>query len=251
MRTNTFVSVEHCLSEITSYTFDRSFRRGFSKGWYKARIADAVERMNLLTHYQDMVVHVPLPADLRIELPEGMFNPQEIYVGAYDGNCCSPESLQWVHWKRTFDNTKGTSSKVSEQSPAPDPINPKKHELVGRPVSGNHYFANEQNGMLMFSDSCSGFTGVKLVAKGMGVVGTEIVIPKLFEEYVVDYVVEKFWWAKMGEGTANALSMYDRARDRLKNPVSGSQKRAQMNVVKSSGWIRENLDQYITNPHTK
>ena len=257
MKTNTFVTAGHVISEATSYTADRDFKKGFSKGWYRARLADAIGDIAMDTLYFDMTVHLRMPSNMRLELPQGLINAAEVYVGNWGNGCCTPDSLKWVNYKRTYENSRGSSNysaKIQEDSGNDNPFTPGHSQRMynGRSV-GNVLYCNEQNGLLMFSDSCKGYTGVKLVGHGMGInlEEQEVIIPAFFERYCVDYVARQFWLAKMAEGDMNARAMYQTMDNRLENPVSGSLRRAKNRIVKSSGFIRESMKEYITNTLVK
>jgi hypothetical protein len=250
MKSNTFVTVGHIISEATSYTADRSFKNGFSKSWYKARVADAIIDMNIDRHYHDMVVDMPIPANLRVDMPEGMINTMEVYVGTFKDGCCMSGSLNWVQWKKGFNNNGSAevySSKITELDSG------NEFRPSGRGKAGsNVYYANEQNGLIQLSPNCSVFSGIRFVGKGMGVrMGEDPVVPIIMERYCVDYVAQAYWLAKMAESVQNARTMYGTMSERLDNPVRGSRVRAKKSISKMSGFIKASINDYITNPHMK
>ena len=123
---------------------------------------------------------------LAVELPAGAFNIREIYV--YDGEICKPTAFRIVHWKRNYNNKGNGSDATAKRLPTreADFIYPKDSELTGL------LYANVQNGVIMFSSGCKDYSFLRIVYNGMaGAIGDEPVIPRIYRQAIVDYVVER------------------------------------------------------------
>ena len=139
------------------------------------------------TFYNKMTIDKKLPqGNLSLEMPNNAFNIREIHL--YNGECCGPSTSQVVHWKRTFNNKGGgdgytarikdLGGKGDYDAFLPDHFNyDSTYEF-----SGTKYYANVQNGVIMFSTDCRAYTNVRITYNGLvGSVGSIPVIPRFFE----------------------------------------------------------------------
>ena len=257
-----FVTVNNVLAEVLVDVNDKDLRSGMSKGWYISRMSDALLELALDTFFQVITRDFDFPSEkLALEMPSNAFNLREIYVFNCDcsgdtnaSNCnCFASSSRWVWWKRLYNNkgmNMGSTSKVREQlneegtisTNGPDPYVPKIR------TGSSLVYANVQNGLIMFSSGASGYTKVRLVYNGMGgEIGDEPVIPRFAKRAVVDFVVERFFSAKMAEDSRAFGTLWRKADAKLNDLRTGSWAKARRRVSKMSTWQREAMDEYVAN----
>ena len=247
MDSNDFVSVNHILAETLVNVNDPDLRNGMTKGWYVSRIQDALQEIAIDTFYQKITDDIAFPQDrLAIEIPKNAFNIREIYL--YNGDCCSPNNSVVVHWKRLYNNkggsTEGYTSRVTAtgSSMSEDPFL-RKHRGADR-----HYYANIQNGMIMFSSSCRAYKTVRLVYNGMGVeIGDEPIIPRFFERYINDYIEERFYSAMKAREPRKYRGLWSDSYSKLEKSLM----KAKMRVSSMNTYEKESLEEYISNIYAK
>jgi hypothetical protein len=225
---------------------DQDLRNGFTKGWFISRIQDALQELAFDTFYQEFTVDDTLPANLRLAMPKNMFNVKRIYL--FNESCCNTGDSQVVHWKRTFDNKGSADSYTSRvtsgfpQRSISEPFLP-KHRGADRA-----YYANVQNGIIMFSSSCSNYTKVRIVYNGMGVeIGDEPIIPRFFERYVNDYVEERYYSAMKAREPRKYRTLWTDAYSKLE----ASHMKAKMRISSMNTFEKESLEEYIGNIYAK
>jgi hypothetical protein len=257
MNSNDFVSVNHILAEVTATLNDKDFRSGFASGWYVSRIQDALQELAFDTFYGEITLDFDVPKDtLAMELPQNVFNIREIHL--YDGDCCSPNASQVVHYKRQFNNKgkgDGYTARIKdmgEKSQA-DPFLPDHYNYNSSyAYLGTKYYANVQNGMLMLSTDCREFTKIRLVVNTMGVaIGDEPIIPRFFERAINDYVEERFYNAMKSRDIRKYRPLWNDAYARLTDPRDGSWKKARMRVSQMDTWEKESYEEYISSMYHK
>jgi len=247
MNSNDFVSVNHLLAEILTNVNDKELRNGITKGWYVSRIQDALQELAFDTFYQTITQDFNMPKNLALPMPKNAFNVREIYV--FNTSCCSPLDSKIVHWKRQFNNKYGAdtskqyTAKVKEGNYYPnqfwnsDPYYPKV------PVRSSTCYASIQNGIIMLSSSCSGYSQVRLVYNGMGVeIGDEPVVPRMLERAVVDYVEERFFNVKRSEDPRKYRGVWNDAYARLDK----SMRKARVRLSSMDSFEKESLDNYLS-----
>ena len=257
MNSNDFISADHILAEVLPTLDDADLRSGFSEGWYRSRIQDCLQELAYDTFYNKMTIDKKLPqGNLSLEMPNNAFNIREIHL--YNGECCGPSTSQVVHWKRTFNNKGGgdgytarikdLGGKGDYDSFLPDHFNyDSTYEF-----SGTKYYANVQNGVIMFSTDCRAYTNVRITYNGLvGSVGSVPVIPRFFERVINDWIEERFYNAMKRRDPRRYRGLWQEAKNNLLDPRDGSIKKAKMRISQMDSWERESLEEYISSMYHK
>ncbi len=234
------VSIQDILSHILPLCNDEELRNGFTKGYYISLIQRGLEELGYDTFYKLITEDIKFDPCFQLDVPCNMFNIREIYL--FNGKC-SPESSVQVYWKRLFNNGKGGTNYTAKRrdvgNAADDPYEPMSF------VDSNVYYANIQNGRIMFSSNCSGFEWVRLIGNGAGTaIGDDPVIPRFFRTALCDYVCEIFFRKKMAEDRAFSVDqqMY---YDRLYNVRNGSWGKAEKRVKRLGTWQRDTVQEVL------
>jgi hypothetical protein len=244
MKTGQFVSAEEVISEVTSYTADRSFRKGYSKNWYMARLRDAMNEMAVASYYFKVTTDVKIPKNLRLKHPENMFNIHEIYLFNTDSEgCCIPGSFQNVMWKRQFNNYRNPnqySAKINETQTSSAYLPNKSDKVDGK----YDYFANEHNDELMLDPRAAAYSHVRLVGNGYGSNPDQAPpVPRFMKQYVVAFICDRFFAAKTAENWRENRHIWKDWEVRRMNEETTARVRA----MRSSKYVRESLSELETN----
>ena len=242
MDSNDFVSPNHILAETLVNVNDQDLRNGFTKGWYISRMQDALQELAFDTFYQEITQDFDFPTNsLAIAMPKNAFNVRKIYV--YNAECCSPQNSSVVYWKRNYDNDAGknTHGYTARAKAHRDPDNPFMPSFRG---ADRYHYANIQNGIIMFSSSCSKFQKIRIVYNGMGVeIGDEPIIPRFFERYINQYIEERYYSAMKARDPrkwrilwADASAMKDKEGEK-----------ARMRIAAMNSFEKQSLEEYISN----
>ena len=174
MNINDFTSADRVISKFSSAVGDSEFKNGFSKGWYKSHVMDALQELSIESRIFKVIKDYEIPQTCQVKIPKGVFNLREIYL--YNGDICEPVSTQVVHWKRLFNNMpdgKGNSARVKDDSSnSGDPFIPNSSWFNGSARvyggTGNRFYYNIANGILMLSPECLSYKYIRLVFNGLG-----------------------------------------------------------------------------------
>tara|TARA_R110002020_G_scaffold148779_5_gene324848 strand:- start:16576 stop:17346 length:771 start_codon:yes stop_codon:yes gene_type:complete len=256
MNSNDFVSVNHILAEVLQTLDDTELRKGFAKGWYVSRIQDALQELAFDTFFDEITLDKDFPINtLSMELPKNIFNIRELYL--YNGDCCSPETSQVVWWKRLYNNGgdgEGYTARVKDTGTShTDPYLPSGWTYNNSSsFVGTKYYANIQNGTIMFSSDCKGYSKVRLVVNGMGAaIGDAPIVPRFFERAINDYVEERFYNSMKSRDSRAYRGLWNDSYQKLYDVRDGSWKKARMRVSSMDTWEKESLNNYITNMYHK
>jgi len=250
MNASDFVSCNHVIAEVVSIVDDKAFRNGFAKGWYVSRVQDAMQELAMDTFFQKIQKDCEFPDSCQLPMPENVFNPREIYL--YSGTLCNPTTTQNVYYKRLFNNNyegDGYTAKIKDDQSNPGDLFVPNH--IG--ISGEtKYYANVQNGVIMFSRECLAYKYVRIIFNGFGTpVGDIPIIPKFFEQPVKDWVKMKFYEAMKGRQPRKYRSLWADAQNDLYNNQRGSWNKARNRVKKMNNFERESMDEYVSNVYAK
>lgn len=246
MDSNDFVSVNHILAESLVNVNDQELRNGFTKGWFISRIQDALQELAFDTFYQEMTIDDNLPSNLRLPMPTNAFNIRQIYL--FNESCCNISNSVAVHWKRLFDN-KGSSTTYTSRIKSGYPSRSTTEPFLPAHSGGDRsYYANIQNGIIMFSSSCSKYSRVRIMYNGMGAeVGDEPVIPRFFERYINDYVEERYYSAMKARQPKKYRVLWADAYSK----TEASLVKAKMRISSMNTFEKESLEEYIGNIYSK
>lgn len=242
---NDFIPIIDILSDVAQMVGDPDFSRGLSKGFYVRQISEAIEELALDTYFQVLTHDAEFPADtLIMSLPANCFNIREIHL--YDGVCGKPTTSRPVWFKRRYNNSQGGEEYTAKRKETglSDPF---------MPTNGgedNLYYANIQNGNIMFGSLCKNHAFVRLVYNGMGAEITEVpLIPRPLRQAVIDWTRERILTI-FAARDRSVLSLLNLARLDLqgdgtpRNP--GSWKKAERYVKKMGTWAKESYAEYNT-----
>jgi len=175
---NDFINLDECLAELTGYTGDRAFKNGLSKGWYIARLKDALIDIKYDTLMTKIPFDLKMPENRILVVPVGFFNVDQVYV--FNGESCTPEGGVPVIWKRNY-NSIGDTSMVANQ-----------HVSTHYPDSGISatstllYWEQVDIDTMNFSPACGDYTGVRLIGSYNGVKCDEnLRVPRFLKSYLV------------------------------------------------------------------
>lgn len=256
MNTNSFVSANHIIAEVSATVNDKEFKNGFPKGWFISRVHDALRELSYDTFYLKVMKEYEIPTNLQITMPDDVFNIREMYL--YDGEFCNPISTQNVYWKRLFNNMHegdGYTSKVKDDgSNGSDPFVPnQRFEFNNRwGFHGPKYYWNVQNGIIMLSKECSAYPYIRIIFNGLGgPIGDVPVIPSFFERAVVDYVEERYYNAMKAREPRIYRSLWSDAYARLNDMRDGSWNKAKKRVKAMDTAQKESIEEYISSMYHK
>jgi len=245
MEVNEFTSIDEILFNVLSEVSDEKLKQGLTKGWYTQHIKDALSELAFDTHFDTKSKDLNFPSNLSLEMPKDCFNIRKIYV--YNGDCCTPSNSAIVHWKRGFNNSKdgsGYTANVTEpgQRNTRDPYYKSYggvYSITG--AKETVYYANIQNGRIMFSSSCSGFSKVRLEFDGVGGFADEApAVPRFFKQAIGAYVVSKYYAKKKGQ---NPRAWRTSHSDSL-SLLAQEWEKAKLRVKRMHSWEKENLKEY-------
>jgi len=250
---NDSVSINDLLSEILVLAGDEELRTGITKGWYTLMIQRALEDVAFETFFDKRTEDFRLnKTNLALEIPPNAFNIKEIYL--FNGECGVDTTVP-VHWKRGFNNKPrgngSTSRRRDDQAGSSNDVffgrrNLFKARRFGFGKFEQLYYGNIQNGLIMFSDNAGDFENVRLIFNGMGVpIGDKPIVPRIFRDYVVDFVLMKYFAARMSRDVRQFRPLYIEYKTNLMDLRNGSRRRAKMLVKSMNGFQKDTMKQFI------
>lgn len=255
MNINDFTSVDKILAEVTQRVNDKEFKKGFSKGWFIARIHDAIRELAMDTYIFKVVRDFEMPENCQIKMPEDTFNIREIYL--YNGTMCNPVSSQNVYHKRLFNNMhdgSGYTAKVKDDGSNPNDIfqpNQSRRHSGRDGFYGNKFYYNTHNGVMMFSTECKAYPYVRVILNGLGGIDGELpIIPSFFRKAVVDYVEEAYYSAMKSVDIRKYRPLWQDAFNKLES-YTGSWKSAIKRVSSMDTAEKESMEEYISSMYHK
>lgn len=255
MNHNDYVSVNHIIAEVSHSVGDSDFRNGCSKGWYVSRVQDALQELAFDTFYQILTADFEFPSDkLAMDLPKNCFNIREVYL--WNGSCCSPQSSVVVWWKRLANNRgkgEGYTAKIKKPSETSgtDPFLPNSYDTDYTIGNGPLYWYNIQDGLMMFSSTCSAWSNVRIVYNGMGgEIGDEPLVPRFFERAINDYVTERFYNYMKSQDVRKYRPLWQDAKQVL-DSYTGNWYKSKRRISTMDRAQKEALNEYISGIYHK
>lgn len=232
------------ISDVLVRMNDEALRNGFTRGYYMSLIQKALKKLSMDTFYNQKTIGVPMPADFRWQVPDDFFNLVLLY--AYNGDCCDVNAGSAnIYFKRNFNNSPNgqgytAMNKGSLQS-ANDPYFQLWMQEGGWSDNNNYLFANIQNGVLMLSNACSGYSNIQVTYNSLGPnIGDTPLIPSPLQSVITDLVCYDAclsYLAKYPKSQYGALfKIYD---DKLYNRLSGTWWEGIDFIKNSHTWIKE------------
>jgi hypothetical protein len=247
MDTTDFVTHNQLLADALVFCGDEATRER-TKGWYVSQVQRALEELAIDTFFNERTVDLPFnKVKLQMELPSNMFNLRELYM--WSGDCCSPQNSVIVHYKRHHNNKPGVGgtghtarrkeNQMRDQFFAPTSTTSSSYDP-------GVYYANMQDGVLMFSSNCAEYDMVRLVGNGYGGdIGDAPVVPRFLRTAVIDYVAREFFKAKYGKDRTFRLQYLD-ADAALNKPYDGSWAKARYRIKSMNTWELNSLKEYYS-----
>jgi hypothetical protein len=235
------VSFEDVLSDSLVLCRDEDFRSGWTKGYYVSTIQRALQDLAFDTFYLEGDEWLQVDQDcFQMDMPCNMFNPREFYL--HNGTPECPTGIVQVYWKRLFNNGKGGTTYTAARRD--DGVSQDDPYMPGSFIGENVYYANIQNGRIMLSRNCVGFTWLKIHGNIAGTaIGDSPVIPLYFRTVLSDFVCEKFYRYKTSQDRAfqSDWAMYN---ERL-NGENGSWNKAEKRIKTLSTWKKDTVRQAV------
>lgn len=261
-----FVTADVILSDVLSECDDADFRYA-THGWYLSQVQQALEEMSFDSYYSRKVDSFPVPNNLQLPMPKGMFNLQNMYL--YNGNECNISNAVNVYWKRNyFTRGEGFLAKNKERNGRDpfyfDDINRNGYNTYGGfgnyyadnprfTIKQNLYYFNIMDGIIMFSTACRDFENVFIEYVSTGIdIGEDPFIPIMLRQAVKDWVSVKALRnravkADAGDAKTNLfLSLASATENRLNNPRNGSWEEAIDRVSRMDKKQREDMQEYFS-----
>lgn len=244
MDTSEKVSPNDILSRVLVYLDDEGYTHGITPGFYMDTVMRALESFAINSQMFVVTKDIPFPTDkLIIDLPKDCFNIRELYL--HNGVCCEPgNDSVIVWWKRDYNNSQGGDgyTAMRKENQVPDPFMNPFLIQGGTNNYKNLYYANAENGLLMFGSKCNSFKYFRIVYNSMGGnIGDEPMIPRLIREAVVDKVTVDAATALCAKDKNKYVPLLQIAKNRLEGQrggAEGSWDIALRMIRKMGGWKR-------------
>lgn len=174
-----YVSPDEILADVTSFIDDEAMKQ-LSEGFHLSSIQKALSELAFDTLFDERMFSAPV-GDLVVQLPDGLFNIEHVYL--YNGPDCNTSNRKKVWHARNFIRNGGTF-KEQQGMNGGDPF---MEDTTSK--SGNIPYYSTRGGYLMLSDACAGSESVLVVYRGMGCpIGSTPFIPHQFRRAVTDWV---------------------------------------------------------------
>ena len=243
-----FVTINDILADALKLVGDVDMKFN-SRGWYTSQIQQCLESLSYDTFFLDVEKDLELPESLRLEMPQGAFNLQQVYL--YNGDTCHIQNRVNVYHKKNFINDRSGENYVARDnySNYRDRFHKQRSMISNTP--DNVFFYNIQNGMIMFSPNCYGFQKVKLVYNGVHTqIGEVPIIPTYLRQAVKSKVVVEGIKSRMAQsiGTPeynqlfNLLNVHE---NQLSHPYDGEWVKAERRVKSIDRKQKQDIKEYF------
>lgn len=243
-----FVSTNEILADALKLIGDVDTKIN-SKGWYVSQIQQALEELSFDTFFHDVEKDFDLPENLRLDMPKGAFNIQQIYL--YNGNVCHVNGRVNVYHKKSFINDRSGQNYVARDnySNYNDRFHKNRSMIDNSPT--NVFFYGIQNGVIMFSPNCTGFQRVKVIYNGIHTdIGEAPVVPNYLRQAVKTKVVVDGLQSRLasliGSPEYNqVLSLYNLHEAKLNHPYDGEWVKAERRVKTLDRKQKQDIKEYF------
>jgi hypothetical protein len=247
------ITIGDILADVLSFVDDTNFRTR-SEGWYESQAQQALEELSYDTRFLTKYVSVDIPENLHIDIPKGMFNPQELYV--FNGDECTIHNRENVWLKRNFINSGDGNSFVARNTGDNhnDPFY-RRNRMNQPGLHANRSdinFYNIVDGVIMLSPSCRRFQKLMIVANAVACdIGDAPIVPAFMRQAVKDWIVVKALPHKMKDSTGTAeyshwSSMLAMTKRDLEDEYEGSWIKAERRAKKLDEKYRTDLKEYLS-----
>lgn len=245
-----YVTVNEILADVLKVVKDSDFRLN-SPGWYTSQIQQALEELAFETYFDERTIAVDIPANKRVEMPQGAFNIKDLYL--FNGDECVIGRSQPVHYKKNFISSKSGQGYVANQKGdnGTDRIMKKTFD---QQYPRNLYFYAVQNGEIMLSSNAGNFEKLFIVYNGTGGnVGDAPFIPLFLRQAVKDYVTVAALEVKVAEVELGELNRWNAIlamhKGNLERDYTGSWDKAQKRVKKLDFKERKEIKERMQKMH--
>lgn len=224
-----FIEQGLIIRNVSQDVQDPEFKSGLTRGWYQTKLRDCLDELSIKlqfdTKYEDYDIKTGGNIDplvLQMDMPKWLYNMKEIYV--WNGDCCSPQSSRPVYWKRQYNNSPGGAGYTAgrTQNDSWDPFL-REYGFIWNDITCLYWF-NVQDGMLMLSQSCTGFDHLRIIGTSMFGAYSEIpCIPRYFKQVIEDWMKWKFFmWKAASDPRGGWASQAELHKNNLYDGRNGS-----------------------------
>jgi hypothetical protein len=230
-----FISINEILADSLRMIDDEK-QSLLTPGFYKRQVKNCLKELAFDTFFDERFEDIPMPATLRIKMPSGAWNINDMFIfnqvpntedtltcnPSQSTGCCSVEGMQRVFWKRNY-ISKGTGYGYTARNHGGNYSDPFIRSFNSEDM---FYWFNVQNGIIMFSESCKDWDLFRIVYNG---IGTDIdeakIIPPFAQQAIVLWVAERAAFALKAKNPQKYRLIWSDAKAELYTPrtrVAGS-----------------------------
>jgi hypothetical protein len=237
-----FCSIDEIKSEIIVNVNDEN-ERLLSPGFYTRQVKKALEELSFDTYFNVVYIDLPLPTTLTMPIPKNMWNINDIFIwkhGSVDceqSTCddCSIPGMERIFYKRHFiSKGKGYGYTARNHENGSDLY------IRNAGQATNLKWYNVVQGVIMYSETCSPYDRVRIVANGLmaGDINASKIVPLFVRDAVTLWATERAAFALKGRDPKYRVIWMD-ARTELYTPSS----RQSGNVWDSAQYRLKHRDQ--------
>lgn len=252
---NEFISIDTIVSSVAQFCADEDTKL-LHKGRYTSFVQRALQELDFHTFFKKKRMDFVTPNNLRITLPPGTFNVDQVY--AYDGDVCNINNAQKLWYKQNYyTEGGGFFAKNRGAEGTIDPFYPSNGALV-RTVDTNTLVRREgsipnealyyavENGVLMVSSAVLRWGKLHVIATGSScMLGDAPMVPPIFREVVEDFACEAACRQLMARYPNPYVGLQREYKARMnKNDYYGSWYEAKKRVKRMSKGQRNDWAEY-------
>jgi hypothetical protein len=236
------VTADDIISEVTLMLNDTAMDKGISYGAYMNSVQRAVEDLHINLFMSTRTMDIEVPKDtLKIEMPDDAFNVREFYL--HNGVCCQPGGdMAIVHWKRMYNNSQGGAGYTAPRKET------QETDIFFNPLfSGGGpdyrsypmYYANIENGLIMFGENCRVYKYFRIVFNTLGgKIGEAMEIPRIVRRCITLMVAKDNCMKLMTRDRMTYQVMYQAISGELDTPRTGALDKAESMLARMGTWKR-------------
>jgi len=266
-----FVTPDQILADVLKFVDDEDFRLN-TRGFYVSQMQQALQELAYDTFFDERTQAFDVPADLKLEMPEGAFNIRQMYL--FNGTKCNIKTAQNVYWSRNYITdgkgfVKRDRGNLNRNDPfyAPRERTRDKHlddALDGAPFNNSRqitsggsnvsqlFFYGIQSGLIMLSPSCTKFEKILIVFNGTGgKIGDIPCIPQYLREAVKHFVIDVALLIAMAKREdvnrwIRLQQLNERKLKGTRREEEGSWYKAEYRVKSMDSKAQEDLKEYLS-----
>jgi hypothetical protein len=243
-----FVTVNDILADALKLVGDVDMKIN-TKGWYTSQVQQSLNELSYDTFFLDVHKSFPVPENLKLDLPKGSFNLQNIY--GFNGDECHSEGRVNIYHKKDFIGDKSGKNYFAKDnySNVNDRFHKRRRSYKNTP--DNVFFYNIQAGIIHLSPNCSCFDNVMLVYSGVqGDMGDVPVVPTYLRQVVKTMIIVNALEVKLatavGTNSYNHITnLYNTHLNKLNHPYDGLLDEAKRRVKTLDSKHRRDIKMYF------